>query len=50
MSETEQKDFAELNPDRVIDAVESLGFISDMRVFALNSYDTLNAHIPTQHP
>ncbi len=39
MSETEQQDFAELNPDRVIDAVESLGFISDLRVFALNSYE-----------
>jgi Ser/Thr protein kinase RdoA (MazF antagonist) len=39
MSETEQRDFANLNPDRVIDAVESLGFTSDLRVFALNSYE-----------
>lgn len=31
--------FHNLNPDRVIDAVESLGFISDLRVFPLNSYE-----------
>ena len=35
----EQQNFAALNPDRVIDAVESLGFVSDLRVFALNSYE-----------
>lgn len=31
--------FATLNPDRVVDAVESQGFVSDLRVFALNSYE-----------
>lgn len=31
--------FAQLDPDSVIDAVESVGFHSDLRVFALNSYE-----------
>ena len=31
--------FAELTPDRVLDAVESLGFISDARTLTLNSYE-----------
>ncbi len=31
--------FAELNPDRVLDAVESLGYRSDGRLLALNSYE-----------
>ncbi|MBM7062259.1 serine/threonine protein kinase [Pseudomonas sp. UL073] len=31
--------FAELTPDLVLDAVESLGFVSDARVLALNSYE-----------
>lgn len=31
--------FADLTPDLVLDAVESLGFISDARVMALNSYE-----------
>lgn len=35
--------FAALTPDLVLDAVESLGFLSDARVLALNSYDILNA-------
>lgn len=39
MSSLDQVDFANLNPDRVIDAVESLGYVSDLRVFALNSYE-----------
>lgn len=39
MSTLEQIDFTNLNPDRVIDAVESLGYVSDLRVFALNSYE-----------
>lgn len=39
MSTSEQIDFTNLNPDRVIDAVESLGYVSDLRVFALNSYE-----------
>lgn len=31
--------FARLSPDRVIDAVESCGLVSDARVLALNSYE-----------
>ncbi|MFT7562258.1 MAG: Ser/Thr protein kinase RdoA (MazF antagonist), partial [Flavobacteriales bacterium] len=31
--------FDELSQDRVIDAVESLGYLSDLRVFPLNSYE-----------
>ncbi len=31
--------FASLSPERVIDAVESTGRLSDLRVFALNSYE-----------
>lgn len=31
--------FAELTPDLVLDAVESLGYLSDARVLALNSYE-----------
>ena len=31
--------FAELTPDLVLDAVESLGLISDARVLTLNSYE-----------
>lgn len=31
--------YAALSPERVIDAVESLGFISDYRLLALNSYE-----------
>ncbi len=34
--------FAALTPDLVLDAVESLGFLSDARVLALNSYDIRN--------
>ena len=37
--QTELKPFAELNPDRVLDAVESLGYRSDGRLLALNSYE-----------
>jgi len=32
-------DFAALNPDVIIDSVESLGLQSDARIFALNSYE-----------
>lgn len=32
-------DYARLSPDLVLDAVESLGFLSDARVLALNSYE-----------
>ena len=31
--------FATLTPDLVLDAVESLGYLSDARVLALNSYE-----------
>lgn len=34
-----------LTPDLVLDAIESTGLISDARILALNSYDTLNVHI-----
>ena len=32
-------DYSKLTPDTVIDAVESLGYLSDLRVFPLNSYE-----------
>ena len=32
-------DYANLSPDTVLDAVESLGFLSDLRILALNSYE-----------
>lgn len=35
----DQHDYAQLSPDTVLDAVESIGFLSDLRVFALNSYE-----------
>ena len=31
--------FANLTPDLVLDAVESLGYLSDARTLALNSYE-----------
>ena len=31
--------FAALTPDLVLDAVESIGYLSDARVLALNSYE-----------
>ena len=31
-----------LTPDCVLDAVESAGFLSDLRILALNSYDIVN--------
>ncbi|SMF52872.1 Ser/Thr protein kinase RdoA involved in Cpx stress response, MazF antagonist [Alteromonadaceae bacterium Bs31] len=31
--------FHDLSPDRVIDAIEQLGYLSDLRVFPLNSYE-----------
>ncbi len=34
-----QEDYARLSPDMVLDAVESLGLVSDARVLALNSYE-----------
>lgn len=36
---TEQHPYAALTPDTVMDAVESLGFLSDARMFPLNSYE-----------
>ncbi len=39
--------FATLTPELVLDAVESIGFLSDARVLALNSYDTPNAPMCT---
>lgn len=35
----EQADYARLSPDLVLDAIESLGFLSDARVLELNSYE-----------
>jgi Ser/Thr protein kinase RdoA (MazF antagonist) len=34
-----QAPFADLNPERILDAIESLGFHCDGRVLALNSYE-----------
>ena len=42
--------FAALTPDLVLDAVESIGYLSDARVLALNSYDTRNVYTWTRHP
>jgi len=35
----DQHEYARLSPDLVLDAVESLGYVCDMRVLALNSYE-----------
>ncbi|MCG8312530.1 MAG: stress response kinase A, partial [Pseudomonadales bacterium] len=32
-------DYDELTPELVIQAVESLGYLSDARIFPLNSYE-----------
>lgn len=34
-----QNDYYALTPDKVIDAVESIGYLSDSRILALNSYE-----------
>ena len=39
MSDSENKPYYKLTPDAVIDAVESIGFVADYRVFALNSFE-----------
>jgi len=39
MSDTPEAPFAHLDPDRILEAVESLGFVCDGRVLALNSYE-----------
>lgn len=31
--------FSQLSPDLVIDAIESIGYVSDLRIFPLNSYE-----------
>lgn len=33
------KDYSSLSPDLVLDAVESIGYLSDARILALNSYE-----------
>ncbi len=35
----DQADYARLSPDLVLDAIESIGFLSDARVLTLNSYE-----------
>ena len=37
--------YEQLTPDMVLDAIDSTGFLTDARILALNSYDTLNVHI-----
>jgi len=39
MSREQAHPYATLTPDRVLDAVESLGYLSDARIFPLNSYE-----------
>src|SRR5690554_5621155 len=39
MSKNESQPFYQLTPDTVIDAVESMGYLSDGRILALNSYE-----------
>ena len=37
--------YEKLSPDLVMDAVEASGLLTDARILALNSYDTLNVHM-----
>lgn len=37
--------YEKLSPDLVMDAIESQGYLTDARIIALNSYDTLNVHM-----
>ena len=39
MTTPAQHPYDKLTPDRVLDAVESLGYLSDVRIMALNSYE-----------
>lgn len=39
MSQTLEPDYEALSPDLIIDAVESQGYLSDLRILALNSYE-----------
>lgn len=39
MNESSEHPFSNLNPDCVIDAIESTGLISDLRIYPLNSYE-----------
>ena len=41
--------FATLTPDLVLDAVESIGFLSDARVLALNSYENRVYQVGIEH-
>lgn len=36
--------YESLTPDLVLDAIEHQGYLTDARILALNSYDTLNVH------
>lgn len=47
MSDNPSQPFYQLTPDTVIDAVESMGYLSDGRILALNSYETPNAPMCT---
>jgi hypothetical protein len=37
--------YSRLTPDLVMDAIEANGFLTDARIIALNSYDTLNVYM-----
>ena len=39
MQQENLQPFYQLTPDTVIDAVESMGYLSDGRILALNSYE-----------
>jgi len=39
MTEDLEKDYQALTPDLIVDAVESQGYLSDLRILALNSYE-----------
>lgn len=39
--------YEQLTPDLVLDAIESTGLLTDARILALNSYETLNVHMYT---
>lgn len=42
---TQAHPYEQLTPDMVLDAIDSTGFLTDARILALNSYDTLNVHM-----
>ena len=39
MTDVNNRDFSQLDPDTIISAVEQLGLVSDARIFPLNSYE-----------